>query len=1810
MLLNQLIRINEAGIVADSVNFGLMEQLETNQKLCEGFVFNYDKEKPTESTIGVLEALRSSYDSRSQANVHLLVQQYGKGKSHFAVTIANYFSKIANSPEVEGILHQVENATGGQTNALAERLRLYKNQGRHLVLCLSGDRSGDIKKQFLQSLLRVLEAEGITDSVAQHICSEPLNYLRGLSSDLRERAETYLEEEGSSDGDVNSITQQLQKNNPAVIPTLNRLAKYLTGFVPDWNIDVDIENVLEDLITNHCSGENSRFQGILILFDELNFYLQNWARDPIGSGGTALQNITNICENHKGKIALLSFTQIHPAQGVGISAGARDNHQRLVSRLAPNGSTYQKVASSLELVINNLLIQDKESSEWKSFQTTWNNTLAAETTNSYEKRILSYRNKGWTREKFHRILTIGCFPLHPLTAYLLCNLDFTVDRTALQFIKKEAKEFIQNQPLTVDNANRKLNFIYPISLIDTFLANFAEDSNYGKYREAYNAVAGSDDPNEPLVLKALFLYHASNSRLIKDDREPHEEVLATLTGLSVLEVNATLKKLITRDVIVYKPEVKLYRFWSGIAPAGIEKEIEDRIKEGKEDISVERVVSFCQNNIEQFLGSKKLVAQHFVDANKLVTEDWQFEYKVYTIDSFTRALSSDQTLRGTEERGFVAYILAETQAELQNFRQRVNDLLANAPIRTRIAVAVPSDETGDLATVLLKIQTLKNTGVAERRSSSQAYDELLKRWESQVRIQARNLLKSCTYYCIGIERIPQAERQNPQRFISLLLDNLYPFVPPVDGVDKLKSTHTTGRKVISYVSRKLLEENLTAPFPDNTYGFVDSVFVSRWGILKKKSQRYLAQEPTHERVKAGWDLISKMADLGEQSEKIIDLQKVWKALSDPPYGYSEYNFTMLLVGWLSYHRKEVALKGNATILSAGRRNATSTSVEIKSLREWAGSTNILEKPDDFVKKWIVTGNAKLIRRKKVVSPSLPQSPIDYSQAQQYLSEVQTYLETGEPDPSERGIAIQSRDLVHKGVTQISDWFQPIEATEALADNAPIESLLAVYPKLLLDPPIPILIEDLISIQPTTQQRGLKDQALRSVREKIECLVDAHCKKSETLPTEEACGVHKSEIQRLIAQISQVASLPPHLNDTLQYSLQAAERRLIELKEAAKVRDCLFQIQNRYRSLGEYPTQQDYIVTRETIETLAQTALAVKQEEEYEQIFQELDRHLNDLTQKLEIWEGQALGLDSLDRVQELMGEVREWRNRFTEDESVRKITKLLEYLEREQSKGQSNDDAVKTIKATLSHANRKLERIRDVAASRVHDAFQSYQELMQITLPIDSSVALEQYQQELEGFKVKGRSVLISEGFAKFCNLELKRLEDYVRIKNKLQELLNSIVTRENFADVKVSLEQAIQNLEIRHVELQEQQQEQERKSKDEQIIQSIRNKYKLPKLNTVQFLEDGIKEIQNFQSGFHTVEPFSVEIAQIIHTLQDKIADHSKNLEGLRDRLTHIGNIKDLDLVQTELTRLELIFKDSSEYSTYQLLQEQMQQFRDDLEKLQALEVRSQQSYSIARCHEMLSAIDSEQSTLYSPNRFQQKLDELRNSIQYKIQTYTQELDDFEHRLQHLTTSKEAQKLYEELLKKSACYDRSDSSDSYETIITNIRRLLELLQISETENIKTLEACQSQLEKLTQWQENIDVLPPLLQERFNVVYEATEQTELRLLQRQQGDAEKWLKTLENQVAEMQNLATEEEKSHFANKLLNKLQQGDRYIEKLSDEHQNSLNTIQNQCDAEIHKNREHQIKILFQQLPRSQRVNVYHQLGEYLLDTTEEFDG
>lgn len=1533
MLLNQLVEINEKGSVASSVNFGMIDDSQKNLSLCESFIFNYDPTKPELSTVGILDAVRRSYHSANQPNIHLMIQQYGKGKSHFAIAIANFFQKPFHSQEVQGILSQVEKATSRKSQAVVEGLKLFKQNQRHqhLVICLSGDTGGDIKKQFLQQLVKSLEVEGIQDSLAQHICSEPLRYLENLNPENRAKAEKYLQSIGNPDSDLNSLIRLLRENNSGIISTVKKLAFEITGFTPDFTADVNIEAILEDLITNHCTGQNAHFQGILILFDELNQYLKTWAADDIGAGGTALQNITNICENYKGKIALLSFTQIHPGQGVGISANVISEYQKIATRLAPKDGTTYNPASSLELVIENLLLP-KNNAIWQTFRSKWDNTLRREAETAFERRIKIYREKGWSFQEFYNHLSEGCFPLHPLTAYLLCNLDFTQDRTAIQFIKGYVKNFIATQP--VENAG-KPNYIYPIALVDTFLENFSNYPVYTQYKKAVDLVLGADDTDELIAVKALFLYEASGEKLTKPDREEHQEILLALTGLSKSKLQVALDKLEKeRDLIYHRPEIKLYRFWEGINPKGIQEEIEEKIK--SQTTSINDVIAYCDkiSILKKHPANNTINAVQFVKDNKLVSEDWRFERKIYSIEKFIKALENNLILRDTKEKGILAYVLTETQEELQEFRNTIANYLSRSPIKNRIAVAITTEETGNLARIILQIKALEETDTADKRLLGKAYQEQLQRWQEEVNSRLTKLLNDCTYYCVGIEKIPSAEQHKAQRVISVLLQDLYPFVPPVDEIDKMRSDHQTGKKIVGWTAKQIfIEDNISQQtLQDQSYRTVlDQIFVKLWGLFKKTSDKYIVQEPTHEKIRAAWDKISEITDLKGLPKDTFDLEKIWQVLSTPPFGYSEYNFTMLLAGWLAIHRKEVTLRGRVKL---SIKKAEIVPLQDKSLQAW-GNTDILQNPTAFVEEWIIKQKSKLIRRQQTQMPTLPASPIDYDQAQDYLEAVAAFLESNEPEGLEKEELTKNRKLVSAAVAEINKWFQPVQAVENLPYEAQLVALLPLYPQLLKRSPNN-------SILPTEQQRDRFSQALQTVSDKIDQLVAAEKKRAESLSTEQACSAYHIEIQGIIDQITQIADLPRHLIENLQNALSTSKIRLIDIRQQAEA--------------------------------------------------------------------------------------------------------------------GQ--------------------------------------------------------------------------------------------------------------------------------------------KQAEDTQIMQNIRNS--ATKIQTIYLSQDALQEIENLQSRFNYPDKFQQEIAELVQSIHNKIIDYRSSLANLRTRLQSVNNLSDLDVINTEYAKLDVVFQDSADYGDYQEIQPQIQSLKNDFEQIQNLEIRYQQSNSIASCNDVLGIIASRQFNIYNADRFQERITQLEVNFRRKIQEYTVELQEYNHNLEYLTTVEDAQRFQKELLKKSDCYSQSEIEAEYEAIISELAPLIDLLQIAELSKLETLETCQAQLDRLEDWENKTEVLREKFSDRVHSLRTEIERKKSQFLQQ-------WLKDLENSCTEIKQLS-DKEKLEAANNLLEKIQtEKNNYINLFSIPETQLLENIERQCIEERNKDIVNKIFVLFRQLSDLQQQNVYDDLGQILSEKTEE---
>jgi hypothetical protein len=1585
MLLNQLVKINQAALVANAVTFDLMDDRDKNLRLCQGFVFNYesDPKKITSSTVGVLRALRNSFHSPSEPNVHLMVQDYGKGKSHFALAVANFFQKPYDSGEVQGVLQQIEYATSPNSPIL-EDLKQYKQRGRNLVICLSGDKPIDLQKHFLKAMKKALEVEGIANSLGQQICRLPLEYVENLTPDQRQEAEEYLSELDNPQGDIDTIMQLLRDDNYEAIPLVKEISRKLTrtGIPLDFETNVDIEAILSDLITNFCTGANSRFQGILILFDELYNYLQLWASDPVRAGSTTLQNITNVCEKFKGKIALLSLTQRRPG-GVTPSKNVED-YDRLASRLELLPSTYEPEAS-LEFVLGGLLTQQEKTAAWQEFLGKWRDTLGDTNTKIFQNRTANhYQNRNWTREQFFRDITLGCYPLHPLTSYLLCNLDFTQGRTAIQFVQEDVKRFIQEQP--VEN-NGSLNLIYPVALVDAFESNFAnpkDKSDYYSLYSDYNSsatkvkVIADADPNEMLVLKALLLFYASRGKLTKSDKERHEDILSLLTGLSVAKVRIALDKLCQmREVIYLNQAENTYRFYSG--GFGID-ELRRRIKQETANISVKiaSVESHCQFHV----GSDTTPTQ-FIELNRLCSEDWRFHNKVFTVAKFKQALSSVQTTKSINASGIVAYVIGETAEELLALRDEVSQLLEHSPIKGQVVVAITSQPVEKLARLLQENLVLEKKSVQDFGA---AVSQLKQQYQKQIQDITSEIFKSCTYHCYIKDKISTSDRNYLSSIVSAVLQEQYPFVPPVEKVDKMALKSTSGSEIIGYVSKRLLENDLRPQaFPKKSYeNVVNPVFVNSWRLLKTASQQYSVVVPAHPKIKAAWDKISEMIDLGDTPEKVVEIVKIWEALSSPPYGHNEYTFTILFAAWLAYHRAEVSLRGGFGI---PQKKTAPVSIRTEPIKNWA-STNVFDKPKDFVNQWIKKNKPSLIRRQPVAYPEVPNS-VNWEQAQQFIQDIENYL-ANPSDPAKVPDLRTTQEKLRNGVRRLNQLMEPLGQAENILQSknivtlGDVEFLISICSA--LQEPLLMITEDGLSVSPIEQQTTKRGEVLQQVIETIGRCLEAEKARAESLSTPDECGAYKANLQKLVNQISLVPSLPPRFLETLRIAIQTSDMRLAEIEEETKVNNCLERINSFYNSLSSLATQSEYRDIQTQIENLVLDVPAVRETSKYRNIIESLEEKQNSLLEQINDWESQFSPTMSLFQAVQLSQSIHSQLNRF-HDESRQRLDTLLERLNRIVLERENEQKAVDAVHNILDDARQHLQTIRN--SNDLSDALKAYRELNQLSLSSLTKVASPEEQQALEQLQSEGYTVISNKisQILENSKQQINQMSEYEKFKKWLKKLQPIIFENEQFAVFRNRLEEASQNIERQYEELQKKQQ-------DSQTMELIRQ-HTLKKANTIYLCEEAINAITSVNNNLNYPKQVIEEVNIRLQQFRDKITEYQNNLRQLRDRLSQVETTQQINKLREEYAKLDFVFKDSSEYPTYQQLQTEITSVAEDIEHLRQWEKLYQQSQSIADCDRTLETLANEQSNLHNIERFRPKIQHWQENLLQRKQGYIEQERD-----------------------------------------------------------------------------------------------------------------------------------------------------------------------------------------------------------------------
>jgi DNA repair exonuclease SbcCD ATPase subunit len=1256
-------------------------------------------------------------------------------------------------------------------------------------------------------------------------------------------------------------------------------------------------------------------------------------------------------------------------------------------------------------------------------------------------------------------------------------------------------------------------------------------------------------------------------------------------------VKAVLDKLCkVREVIYHNPADNTYRFYTGgFGIQDLRKRIEEEV--ANKIPSIDRVREYCQSNLGQYCGGDTASPTQFIEDNRLISSDWSFNCKVYTAANFRKTLTSNQTLK--DELGIVAYVIGGTSEELAEVRSEITQLLASSShnltsIKRRIAVAIASHPAADIARLLLMLETAKRKSIQEFGA---ALTQLQQQLQQQIETKTKELFKSCIYHCHVSDKVPVKERSNSSRVVSEILKDLYPFVPPVEKTDKMALKSAVGSEVIGYISKRLLENDLRPQaFPKQSYTTtVDPVFVKSWKLLKKSSHNYSIQEPQHPNVKAAWDKISDMTALGDRSEKIVEIAEIWRALSQPPYGYNEYTFTILFAGWLAYNNSELLLRGSFGIPQKKSEQLARRSEPIKN---WA-ATNVFDKPKDFIRVWIENGQPSVIRRKLSPCPEVPDS-VDYEQARQFIEEINSFL-CAAPDPEKIDEITKIQQQLTSSIEQIDALLEPTSRAENLAEQADIEILVQLYTE--VQQPLSAIAEDGLSVSSTENQQNRRIQALQVVIERIGQTIEAESERYKSLHTEADCGDYKADIQYLITQLSQVADLPSRFTATLQEALRAADNRLAEIVEQKKVENCLSQIQKLYDTLSDLATQQEYIRTQAKIEQLVQSVPVAREMDTFRSTIQALEEKQDALIRQVANWESQYSPSLSQTQAVQLSQRIHQQINRYTDETNQQRLQELLNNLNDIILERRSEEQEEEQLQSILASAKGKLQDTKIL--KNLSDAFQSYQALSQLVLPPTAkTTSLEETQKQLESLKSEGHTI-ISQKILQIvddCHNQLNQPQDYERLKRSLQRSQELVASGDEFAAVRNRLEEAKQTLEAHYKDLQ-------KRLQDEKIIQAIRQ-HTPAKANTIHLCEEAIGEITSLCNELHYPEQFKSELDKLIQGFKDRVVTYQRNLQNLYTRLSTVEKSKELSSIRDEYAKLELVFQDSNDYLDYQQLQEQIHLLESDLEQIHNLETLYQQNQSIAGCDRTLAVIANEQANLHNLDRFKSKLLQLENQLRQRKQGYIQQLNELQSKLSSVKTLKEAQTLQKELADQSTYYRESQEEEQYEAISSEISLLISLLKIAATKKVDSVQACQAELERLSQWREreNTEEITPNIQALLDSLIQEVEQTKQQIQKRHKRAATSWLESIEKQDAQLEQLTDSATKLDTASQLLNKLKkQRQQHEDVLETEQKQILEGILTRCEAIQNQDTESKILALFQDLPHPQQESLLKKLTEYV---------
>lgn len=390
---------------------------------------------PTPSAIDVIEDIILSTADNSTQRARMLIGAYGRGKSHIVLVLLALL-RLKDSGLFSALLEKTKESNPDLHDFIIEYLNSAK---RILPIVVSGN-SNSLTQSFLSALQQALSDEDMSDLMPDTHFIAAVNAINSWKENYPKTFSKFSE---LLDEPVDGFMLKLKEFDVDAFATFQKLYPQLTSgseFNPFLGFDVvDLyEKVVDKL-------PEKGYSGAYIVYDEFSKYLESSILTASLSDIKLLQDFAEKC-NRSGKkqmhLMLICHKDISNYIDSNLAKEKVDGWRGVSGRFTHISlhNNYSQMYEIISAVIK------KEPTGWAEFESAHHQMF-----NDLATRFVTNGLLDKSDEKTTRAAIVGCFPLHPISTFILPRLSEKVaqnERTLFTFLSSDEKNtlaaFVKN----------------------------------------------------------------------------------------------------------------------------------------------------------------------------------------------------------------------------------------------------------------------------------------------------------------------------------------------------------------------------------------------------------------------------------------------------------------------------------------------------------------------------------------------------------------------------------------------------------------------------------------------------------------------------------------------------------------------------------------------------------------------------------------------------------------------------------------------------------------------------------------------------------------------------------------------------------------------------------------------------------------------------------------------------------------------------------------------------------------------------------------------------------------------------------------------------------------------------------------------------------------------------------------------------------------------------------------------------------------------------------------------------------------------